>query len=128
MMSICDEVSLLKILTLAERELAAFLEATSDLLGIGGRSFAADIWLGIMESLPWPDDGLPEFFRAVSIQAISQIVVGSLANLTAPPIGIESSHRLLDLRLHYPADVLDLSEAIPGRWYDHPLLVHGRSN
>jgi hypothetical protein len=79
-MSNFNGANLATTLTLGERELAAFLDATVDLLGTEGRSLAADTWLRTMKSSIWPDDNLPNFFRSVSIRAISEIVVASLAN------------------------------------------------
>jgi hypothetical protein len=58
----------------AECEMAAFLEATTDLVGHRGLLRAGDTWIRAMESLEWPNQSYDKFFRRVTILAISRLL------------------------------------------------------
>jgi hypothetical protein len=72
-MSRCGDANSLNLRQQAEREMAAFLEATAGILGPHSCSVAADAWFHTLESLNWPASDHQNFFRCVSILAISQI-------------------------------------------------------
>jgi hypothetical protein len=77
----CDGANSLNIEGHAEWEMAAFLKATTELLGPSGRLQAADAWFHAMESLNWPNDNHQKFFRSVSIRAISTLLADSSTNV-----------------------------------------------
>jgi len=58
----------------AECEMAAFLKATTDLVGDRGLLRAGDAWIRAMESLEWPNQNYDKFFRRVTILAISRLL------------------------------------------------------
>ena len=62
---------------LAEREMAAFLTAASEVAGQRSMRRAGDAWLHAMESLECPDENHEKFFRRVTIKAISQLLTAS---------------------------------------------------
>lgn len=61
------------VVSLAERELAAFLRATSGVGDQSGFSRASDIWLHTMESFAWPHENFERFFRSVTVRAAAQL-------------------------------------------------------
>lgn len=66
----------------AEREMAAFVKAMTDVVGQSGLWRAAEVWLHALETLDWPDENHEWFFRQVSILPISQLVTNSEAKTT----------------------------------------------
>ena len=58
---------------LAERELAAFLKATTGATSEGGMQWACNDWLHVLASMEVPDRNHEGFFRRVTIRAISQL-------------------------------------------------------
>ena len=72
----CNDASLLAVQARAERELAAFLRAASEVPGQNNMPRAGDAWLQAMETLDCPDDD-EKFFRRVTILAIAQLIEDS---------------------------------------------------
>ena len=66
------EVLSVSIVTQAEREMAAFLRATTDSAG-HTLPRATDAWIRAIESLDWPEANHEKFFRSVTILAISHL-------------------------------------------------------
>jgi len=58
----------------AECEMAAFLKATTDLVGHRGLLRAGDAWIRAMESLEWLNRNYDKFFCRVTILAISRLL------------------------------------------------------
>ena len=101
-MSKCDDANSLVLQLQAECEVAAFLEAAAELPGACDRFLAADTWLREMDSLSWPANNHKEFFRTVSIRAISQIAANSYSALSpANPKGNRERHCLTVLHGGY---------------------------
>ena len=65
----------------AECEMAAFLKATTDLVGRNGLLQAGNAWILAMESLDWPNENHEKFFRRVTILAISRLLANSDAEV-----------------------------------------------
>ena len=61
----------------AEREMAAYLKATANLVGDRGLLRVGDAWIRAMESLEWPSQNYKPFFRRVTILAISRLLANS---------------------------------------------------
>ncbi len=61
------------ILNQAERELGAFLQAATNLVGPNGLSHARDLWLETLRDIDCPGSELTGFFRSVTIRTISQL-------------------------------------------------------
>ena len=61
----------------AERELAAFLRAASELADHDNIRRAGDTWLQTMEFVDCPDEDHEKFFRRVTILAIFQLLAKS---------------------------------------------------
>ena len=68
-----DDVLSANVISKAERELAAFLRATTDVVGHGSTSQAGDIWIQAMESRDWHCESPEKFFRGVTVRAAAQI-------------------------------------------------------
>jgi len=66
----------------AARELAAFLWATSDVVGHGSFLRASDIWINTMESFIWPDGNFEKFFRNITVQATAQFFAHPAAGIS----------------------------------------------
>jgi hypothetical protein len=73
MPTVDDVLSVNVISQAAERELAAFLRATTDIVGRGSTSQAGDIWIHAMESRDWHCENPDKFFRGVTVHAVAQI-------------------------------------------------------
>ena len=61
----------------AEREMAAYLKATANLVGDRGLLRVGDAWIRAMESLEWPSQNYKPFFRRVTILAVSRLLANS---------------------------------------------------
>jgi hypothetical protein len=72
-MSIANTLPMITIFDEAERELAAFLCAITDVVGRNGLTRASEFWIQVMENLDWPDENFEKFFRVVSIRAAAQL-------------------------------------------------------
>jgi hypothetical protein len=72
----------------AECEMAAFLKATADLMCHRGLLRAGDGWIRAMESLDWPSQNYEEFFRRVTILAISRLLANSDAEANELKCGL----------------------------------------
>jgi hypothetical protein len=74
---------LTSVMQLAEREMAAFLKATSSAAGLAGQASDCDMWLAgsawlhALESIDCQDENQEKLFRRVTIQAISQLLADS---------------------------------------------------
>jgi cyclopropane fatty-acyl-phospholipid synthase-like methyltransferase len=68
MPTVDDVLSVNVISQAAERELAAFLRATTDIFGHAG-----EIWIHAMESRDWHCENPDKFFRGVTVHAVAQI-------------------------------------------------------
>ncbi len=69
-----NDISLLTMQARAERELAAFLRAISEMPDQNNMPRASDAWLQTMESLDCPVENYELFFRRVTIRTISQLI------------------------------------------------------
>ena len=61
------------ILNQAERELGAFLQAVTNLVGTENLSHARDLWMEMLRDGDCPGEELTAFFRNVTIRTISQL-------------------------------------------------------
>jgi hypothetical protein len=61
------------ILAQAERELGAFLQAITNLVGPDGLSHVRDLWIETLRDADCPGAELTAFFRSVTIRTISQL-------------------------------------------------------
>jgi len=68
-----DDVLSVNVINQAERELAAFLRATTNVVGQGSTSQAGDIWIRALESRDWHCESPEKFFRGVTVRAAAQI-------------------------------------------------------
>jgi hypothetical protein len=69
----------------AEREMAAYLKATANLVGDRGLLRVGDAWIRAMESLEWPSQNYKPFFRRVTILAVSRLLANSDAEAEVRP-------------------------------------------
>jgi hypothetical protein len=74
-----NNVSVRNIAGKAEREMVAFLHATSEVFGEDGSPQAGETWVRTMESLDWPTENHERFFRRVSVLTISQLLAAAIA-------------------------------------------------
>jgi hypothetical protein len=65
------------ILNQAERELGAFLQAATNLVGPNGLSHARDLWIETLRNIDCPGTESTGFFRSVTIRTISQLAEDS---------------------------------------------------
>jgi hypothetical protein len=77
-----DNAHSLGIAMQAEREMAAFVKAMTDVVGQSGLRRAGEVWLHAVETLDWPDENHDRFFRRISILAISRLVTNSESQTT----------------------------------------------
>jgi hypothetical protein len=68
-----DDVLSVTVINQAERELAAFLRATTYVVGRGSTSQAGDIWIHAMELRDWHCENPEKFFRGVTVRAAAQV-------------------------------------------------------
>jgi hypothetical protein len=65
----------------AERELAAFLHAATEVIGQSNLKQAGDAWLHAMESLHWHAGSYEKFFRRVTILATAQLLATTVRSI-----------------------------------------------